>query len=125
VGSLLAYQRIGDAVNFPTAGPGVADAPGTPSIGVRNTGNVPSTNVTLKAQDLVGRTTPSVVLNASRFKAGASLGTAVQMQRNVSLPLGVSLPTQSNVSIGFWLSMPLSQLYQEYYSATPWEVGVQ
>jgi hypothetical protein len=122
-GQLLAGVRTEDAVAFPTGGPGISNAPGTPVISVLNTGNVQFV-ISITAYDLSGRSSPSNKLAASAFKAGASLGSSVVMAHGIEKNLSMSIAPAQGASddVGLWLSMPVDQLVQDYYAATPWQM---
>ncbi|MBR9700422.1 LamG domain-containing protein, partial [Candidatus Woesearchaeota archaeon] len=121
---LLASQRTVDIITFPAAAPGVTDAPGTPDLNVRNTGNVDFA-MSLTAYNLIGRTTP-VELLASLVKAGAAIGSAVTMvdSATTSVNMNISAADGAQDDIGFWLTMPIAQTIQEYYTDTPWQLVV-
>jgi hypothetical protein len=123
VAKLVAYQRVGDTVQFPTAAPGAANVPGDRYIQAKNTGNA-ALNLSVTAKNLLSRTS-AVVLNASTFNVGASLPSSVQMQDNVNKDLAMSVApgVNSTGNVGFWLSMPVNQPVQEYYTPNPWTLG--
>jgi hypothetical protein len=118
---LLASQRTTAVVSFPTAAPGIANASGNVPVVMRNTANGPF-QLYLTAYDLTGRTTPSMKLAASTFRAGKNLSTSVQLvngtMKNVSILVAPAENAQGNVSL--WVSMPVGQALQEYYTTTPW-----
>ena len=122
-GLLTASAQTGLAVGFPNAAPGISNSPGNTQITMRNTGNG-ALNVTMTAYDLSGRSQPGVKLLASSFKVGASLGTAVTMADGVNNDLSMVIEPAQNAEddILFWLSMPSSQVIQDYYSPTAWQV---
>jgi len=122
-GQLVASKRTTLAVGFPTAGPGVNNAPGDTPVNVRNTGNV-DLDIFMTGTDLDGRSSPGNKLAASTFKVGESLGTAVSMQNGVQKNLSMSIPAgeAAQENILMWLSMPQEQLLQDYYASTPWTV---
>jgi hypothetical protein len=123
VGKVVASQRSVNAVSFPTAAPGVDNAQSNPPIVLKNTGNA-VLNVTTTGYDLIGRSQPSVTLEASRFKAGTVLGSAVALQNGTAKTVKSGMLSGQNASVYYWLSMPSSQTVQEYYSATAWELAV-
>lgn len=125
VAQLLASKRTVDSIYFPSAAPGVVNASSNVPVGMRNTGNSPF-NLSMKAQNLIGRTVPSTVLNANAFKAGTSLFYAQQMQSNTSVSLGITVANAQDArsDIWVWLSMPNGQLVQEYYTPLPWQAEV-
>jgi hypothetical protein len=121
IGGVLASVRVGDAVTFAGAGPGLNNVSGDQPIVLRNVGNLPL-GIHMTGFNLVGRSQPGVTLPASAFRTGASLPTSVQMAHGVQKNLSMSLPVGQNASVLFWLSMPSSQLVQDYYAATPWQI---
>jgi hypothetical protein len=125
VAQLLASKRTVDSVYFPSAAPGVVNTSSNVPVGMRNTGNMPF-NLSMKAQNLIGRTVPSTVLNANAFRAGATLSYAQQMQSNTSVPLGITVANAQDArsDVWIWLSMPNGQLVQEYYTPLPWQAEV-
>lgn len=120
-GELVATSRDVDVITFPTAAPGVVNAPGNRPVGLRNTGNA-VLNLSMTGYDLTGRTTPSQKLAASTFKAGLALGNATSLANATSIPLNIVLGRGSGaaVNVSLWVSMPALQMAQEYYASTPW-----
>jgi len=122
-GALLASKRSANAISFPSAAPGVINAASSPTIIVRNTGNVPF-NITTTGYNLAGRSTPAVVLAASDFVAGVTLPSSVALQHAVQKVVSQNVNGSINTSVYYWVSMPSNQLVQEYFSATPWDLTV-
>ncbi len=120
---LLASQRTVDSVTFPTAGPGINNAQGTPAVTILNTGNV-ELNFSMRAYDLEGRTDSSEALLASNFKAGNDLTNATLLADGIlkDLNYGLFPGNGASNSITLWLSMPISNSNQEYYTPTAWQV---
>lgn len=124
-GQLLASQRTVNTISFPDAAPGVSDSLSANPVVVKNTGNV-EFDVDLTAYDLVGRSSPSITLPASAFKAGESLGVAQQLADSTQTNLSITVaPAQdAQEEIFFWLSMPVDQAIQDYYAPDAWSVVV-
>jgi hypothetical protein len=122
-GQLLASAKTLSAIAFSDAAPGITDSQSDSAVTVRNTGNV-DFDLFLTAYDLEGRSTPSIKLPASTFKAGASLGTAVTLANSVSSDLSMTIEADNGAEddIWFWLSMPTTQAIQDYYAPTAWTV---
>ena len=122
-GALVASKRTTSSIGFPDAGPNIVNSPADVPVVVRNTGNVPL-DLFVTGYDLSGRSSPAVKLLASRFKAGASLGSSEELSHGVQKDVSMTVnPSQgAQASILFWLSMPADQLLQDYYAATPWQV---
>jgi hypothetical protein len=125
VAQLLASKRTVNSVYFPSAAPGVVNAESNVPVGMRNTGNMPF-NLSMKAQNLIGRSVPSTILNANAFKVGTSLSYALAMVTNTSVPLNVFVDNEQDArtDLKIWLSMPNGQLVQEYYTPVPWQAEV-
>jgi len=123
VGQTMSVVRNVDSVTFPSASPGVANAPANTPIVMRNAGNVP-VDLSMHGYDLVGRQSPGIIISAGSFKAGSSLGNAVPMVNNNDTDLSMTLdPGEgSSVNVYMWLSLPVNILLQDYYSPIAWQI---
>ena len=123
VGETYAVVANVTSLSFPTAVPGRVDAPSNKAIIMRNTGNVLA-HTSLKAQDLVGRQTPAVHLNASSFRAGLTLNSSVVLVKDVATDVNVDLVPEegSRADIWLWLTMDAALPVQDYYSVVLWQV---
>jgi len=124
-GQLLASQQSDNSIAFTDAAPGIVDSPSDNSITILNTGNRDLVATYLTAHDLSGRAQPAVSLAANRFKAGASIGTAVTLEDGVAKNLGIAIPAGENAQddVLFWLSMPSGQVIQDYYAPDAWVIS--
>jgi hypothetical protein len=123
-GALLASKRVTSSVSFPTAAPGVVNAPGNTPVLVRNTGNV-IFNVSMTGQDLTGQTTPSMKLHASDFRAGSDILHSVALITNTSVQVSLPVLPSNGSNTYLWVSMPSNIIAQAYRTTVPWEVTVQ
>jgi len=120
-GELLAAQRQVDTLTFSHAGPGLVNSESDDPLTIQNTGNVPI-NIKLTAYDLSGVQTPANKLTAASFKAGATLGTSVQLANGVQKNLSISISPAASAlaNINMWLSMSASAVPQDYVTSTSW-----